>query len=238
MLTSFSISSALLCRRNVGLCTIVLLGVAVLTFDCLSEVKVDPTSPARFLWKKDVPLGPVESYSVELTVDGRGKFCFKRRDQEALTRELILNPTVTENLAGLFTRADFLNESKDFVSRRQVADMGMKTVSCEVAGRKRQVIYNYTEDKTLQEISNFFENLSTQERNLFEIDLALKYDRLGIPKKLDELEREFAAKRIVAPERFAEVLEKISQDQTLINLARKHAEKLLSKIETSSPARR
>jgi hypothetical protein len=116
--------------------------------------------------------------------------------------------------------------------------MGMKTVSCEVAGRKRQVIYNYTEDKTLQEISNFFENLSTQERNLFEIDLALKYDRLGIPKKLDELEREFAAKRIVAPERFAEVLEKISQDQTLINLARKHAEKLLSKIETSSPARR
>ena len=63
------------------------------------------------------------------------------------------------------------------------------------------------------------------------MDLALKYDRLGIPKKLDELERNLTAKRIVDPERFAPVLEKIYQDQSLMNLARTEAKKILSKIE-------
>jgi hypothetical protein len=57
------------------------------------------------------------------------------------------------------------------------------------------------------------------------MDLALKYDRLGIPKKLDELDSSLNAKRVVAPERFAPVLEKIYADQTLMNLARKEAKK-------------
>ncbi len=93
------------------------------------------------------------------------------------------------------------------------------------------MVYNYTEDRNLQEITTFFENLCQQERSLFEMDLALKYDRLGIPKKLDELDSSLNAKRIVAPERFAPVLERIYADETLMNLARKEAKKLLARIE-------
>jgi hypothetical protein len=185
----------------------------------------------RFTWKKDNSRGNMESYGIELSENGRGHVQFKKRNEESLTLEIALKPSAIETLVILFTRADFLNESKDFISQRKVADMGTKTVRYETASRKREVVYNYSEDKGLQEISNFFENLCLQERALFEMDLALKYDRLGIPKKLDELDRNLAAKRIVAPERFTEVLEKIYQDQSLMNLARKEAKKILSKIE-------
>ena len=89
--------------------------------------------------------------------------------------------------------------------------------------------------ETLKEINNFFENLAEQEKILFEIELALKYDRLGIPKKLDLLEHEFSAGRIVAPEMFKPILKRISEDDSLINLARKEARKLLSKVAKMQP---
>jgi hypothetical protein len=114
--------------------------------------------------------------------------------------------------------------------------MGSKTVRLEAGSKRREVVYNFTEDRALQEITNFFENLSQQERALFEMDLALKYDRLGIPKKLDELDKNLNAHRIVAPERFTAVLEKIYADQALMNLARKEAKKLLARIEKMEPS--
>jgi hypothetical protein len=147
----------------------------------------------------------------------------------------VLKPSTVDSLISLFQQADFLNESKGFVSGRKVANMGMKTIRFESGSKRREVTFNYTEDKTLQQIVNFFENLCQQEQSLFEMDLALKYDRLGIPKKLDELERNLSAKRIVAPERFAPILERIYQDESLINYSRTEAKKILSKIDRMQP---
>lgn len=212
--------------RKVALVTLLSLTLNQLTWTFGGE-----GSRSRFSWRKDNSKGYLEYYRIELGDDGRGRFQFKKRDEEPILLEVVLKPAAIENLVALFARADFLNESRDFVSQRKVADMGLKTVCYETASRKREVVYNYTEDRNLQEISNFFENLCQQERALFEMDLALKYDRLGIPKKLDELDRNLSAKRIVAPERFTQVLEKIYQDQSLMHLARKEAKKILSKIE-------
>ncbi len=189
------------------------------------------STPIRFTWKKSHSQGAIESYSLELNEKGLGKYQFKKRDQDQVELDFVLRPSAVEALLSLFVQADFLNEAKSFVSQRKVADMGVKTIGFENASRKREVAFNYTEDKTLQEIVNFFENLCHQEKSLFEIDLALKYDRLAIPKKLDELQRNLSAKRIVTPERFASVLERIYQDESLMHIARTEAKKILSKIE-------
>jgi hypothetical protein len=191
--------------------------------------------PLKFIWQKSNPRGSIESYAVELDEKGSGRFQFKPKDQDLVEVSLILKPSTIDSLLSLFQQADFLNESKDFVSGRKVADMGMKTIRFENGSKKREVTFNYTEDKILQQIVNFFENLCQQERSLFEIDLALKYDRLGIPKKLDELEKNLSAKRIVAPERFAPILEKIYQDESLINYSRTEAKKILSRIDKMQP---
>jgi hypothetical protein len=195
-----------------------------------ARAESDASGP-RFLWKKDNARGVLESYGVELSSNGHGQYYFKKRDQEEIRLPVKLRASAIETLRALFHKADFLNESRDFISQRKVADMGLKTVRLETGSDQRDVVYNYTEDRTLQEISNFFENLCQQEKALFEMDLALKYDRLGIPKKLDELDSSLSARRVVAPERFAPILEKIYADQTLMNLARKQARKLLARIE-------
>jgi hypothetical protein len=207
--------------------------VAALIFACaLAASSLAQTdSGSHFVWKKDSSRGLLESYGVELDGNGNGQFYFNKRNEDQIKLPVTLRPSAIEALRGLFQKADFLNESKDFVSQRKVADMGLKTVRFATGSKQREVTYNYTEDRGLQDITTFFENLCQQERALFEMDLALKYDRLGIPKKLDELDSSLNAKRVVAPERFAPVLEKIYADQTLMNLARKEAKKLLARIE-------
>jgi len=187
-------------------------------------------TPLRFVWQKNNKRGSIEFYRLELIEKGTGKFQFKKREEDLVELSFVLRPSTVDSLLALFAQADFLNETKNFASPRKVADMGMKTIRLESGLKSREVIFNYTEDKNLQEVVNFFENLCQQEKSLFEIDLALKYDRLGIPKKLDELERNLTAKRIVAPERFTPVLEKIYHDESLMNLARTEARRILSKI--------
>jgi hypothetical protein len=187
--------------------------------------------PLRFVWQKTIQRGSIEFYGLELDGKGKGKFSFKKREEDLVELDFQINPSKVESLLSSFVHADFLNETKNFVSPRKVADMGQKTIGFKSGIREREVTFNYTEDRMLQEIVDFFENLCQQEKSLFEMNLALKYDRLGIPKKLDELERNLTAKRIVDPERFAPVLEKICQDESLMNLARTEAKKILSKIE-------
>lgn len=207
--------------------------VAAFVFVCVlaAPIHAQTDSGPHFSWKKDNSRGLLESYGVELDGNGNGQFYFNRRSQDEIKAPVTLRPSAMQTLTALFEKADFLNESRDFVSQRKVADMGLKTVRFSTGSKQREVTYNYTEDRALQEITTFFENLCQQERALFEMDLALKYDRLGIPKKLDELDSSLNAKRVVAPERFAPVLEKIYADQTLMNLARKEAKKLLVRIE-------
>jgi len=193
--------------------------------------QTESPTPLRFVWHKAIQTGSIASYGLEFDERGKGKFSFKRREEETLEFDFELKRSKVEALLVSFLNVDFLNESKNFVSTRKVADMGMKTIRFQRGGSTREVSFNYTEDKVLQQIVDVFENLCQQERSLFEMNLALKYDRLGIPKKLDELDRNLTAKRIVDPERFTPVLEKIYQDQQLMNLARTEAKKILSKIE-------
>ena len=207
--------------------------VAAFVFACTlaARTHAQTDSGSHFFWKKDNSRGLLESYGVELDGNGNGQFYFNKRNEAEIRSQVTLRASAMQTLRALFEKADFLNESRDFVSQRKVADMGLKTVRFGTGSKQREVAYNYTEDRALQEITTFFENLCQQERALFEMDLALKYDRLGIPKKLDELDSSLNAKRVVAPERFAPVLEKIYADQTLMNLARKEAKKLLVRIE-------
>lgn len=184
----------------------------------------------RCSWKIVQSRGPYPFSSIELDQSGNGQFRFQKLESSVITVDFHLNRPKVVSLYNLFLESKFLDGSKNFTSPKKVADLGMKTIRFETGQQTREVTFNFTEDKNLREINDFFEYFDEQEKFLFELELALKHDRLGIPKKLDFLERELKANRIVAPERFKPILEKISEDDSLINLARKEARKLLNKL--------
>ena len=190
--------------------------------------------PSRVVWQKDLNRGYLEIHRIEISGDGKAKYKFKQDEGAAIEVDFQLKFHTVVSLLEMFTQADFLNETKDFVSLRQVADTGTRTIRLESGLRIREIVFMHTEDKTLREIVDFFDQLSRQERSLFEMNLALKHDRLGVPKQLELLEQNLRRKKLIDPERFILVLKKILADSSLMNLARKQARRLLSEIDSQS----
>ena len=59
----------------------------------------------------------------------------------------------------------------------------------------------------------------------------MQFERLSVPKRLEQLENEFKANRIADPERLIPVLEKIENDQQIVNYARTQAGRLKKQIQ-------
>ena len=184
----------------------------------------------KITWKKDLTRGRMDSYQIEVNENGQVTYQFFPDQGEVVVVNLRLSSEKVEFLLDMFAKADFLNKKKNFVSSRRVASTGINTIRLESGLQQREIVFHYTENKTLRKIVVFFNQLSQQEQSLFEMDIALRYDRLGILKRLDQLDRYLQREELIDPKRFIPVLEKISTDESLINLARKQARQILHQI--------
>ena len=184
----------------------------------------------KITWKKNLTRGRMESYQIEVNENGQVTYQFFPDQGEVVLVNLRLSSKKVDFLLDMFSKADFLNKKKNFVSSRKVASTGINTIRLESGLQQREIVFRYTENKILKKIILFFNQLSQQEQSLFEMDISLKYDRLGILKRLDQLDRYLQRKELIDPKRFIPVLEKISTDKSLINLARKQARQILHQI--------
>ena len=187
--------------------------------------------PTQVIWQKDYSRGITELHRIEVEGDGTTRYLLRLGDAEPVTVDFQLKPHTLQHLLEMFMQADFLNRDKNFVSSRRVADTGTRTIRLVSGPQSREVVFRHTGDKTLRKIVTFFDHLSAQERFLLDMKLTLKYDRLGVPRKLDLLEGSLRRKTIVDPQRFSPILKRISQDTSLMNLARKMARRLLRQID-------
>ena len=187
--------------------------------------------PTRVFWQKDYSRGKTELHRIEVATDGTARYVLRLGDGEPVAVDFQLKPHTLRRLLEMFVQADFMNRDKNFVSSRRVADTGTRTIRLASGPQTREVVFRHTDDKTFRKIVTFFDHLSAQERFLLDMTLTLKHDRLGIPRKLDQLQGFLDRKTIVDPQRFSPLLKRISQDASLMNLARQTARRLLRKID-------
>ena len=187
--------------------------------------------PTRVFWQKDYSRGNTELHRIEVETDGRTRYVLRLGDGEPVAVDFQLKPHTLQHLLELFAQADFLNRDKNFVSSRRVADTGTRTIRLMSGPQTREVVLRHTDNKTFRKIVTFFDHLSGQERFLLDLKLTMKHDRLGIPRKLDQLQGFLERKTIVDPQRFSPILKRISENTSLMNLARKTARRLLRQID-------
>lgn len=187
--------------------------------------------PTRVVWQKDYTRGQTELHRIEVETDGSTRYVLKLGDGEPMAVNFQLKAHTLRNLLEMFSQADFLNRDKNFVSSRRVADTGTRTIRLVSGPQTREVVFKHTDDRAFRKIVTFFDHLSAQERFLLDLELTLKHDRLGIPRRLDQLQGFMDRKTIVDPQRFSPILKRISQNASLMNLARKTARRLLRRID-------
>jgi len=187
---------------------------------------------SSFTYCHDNTRGPFESQCIQLDADAKGDIKFKKRDAETVNLPMELSAAAREKFVALLAATNYLDHPETFESGRKIADLGQKRLSIEMPSGKREGKFNYSLRKDISDLSTFFEGLLNQETLIFDITNALRFERLSIPKRLDQVENELKSNRIPDPERLIPLLEKIEKDSQIMNYARGQAGKLKAQIQT------
>jgi hypothetical protein len=194
-----------------------------------------PAEPAftKFTYCRESAGGEFEMLCVELDPSAMGQARFKRRDDDEIKFAITLSPSGKNQFIAALSGTKYLEKASSYESKRKVADLGKKRLTLEMPSGRREAEFNYSDMKDVNALVTFFEGLIVQEAIAIDLAWALKFDRLGIPERLDQLENVLKQGRIVDPKSLAEVLGMIDRDENIVNYARAHARELSEKITSA-----
>ena len=177
--------------------------------------------------------GPYEVQCIQLNAEAKGEVKFKRRQAETVNVPIELSTAGRDKFIALLGATNYLDHPETFESGRKIADLGAKRLTVETPSGKREGTFNFSLRKDISDLSTFFEGLLNQETLGFDITNAMQFERLSIPKRLEQVENELKSNRIADPERLIPVLERIEKDQQIMNYARTQAGKIKKQIQTA-----
>ena len=186
---------------------------------------------STFSFCKEYSRGQYAFQCVDLDASGEGTFKFQPFDADTMDIPMELSADATAEFVRLLSETDYVAAGDQYESSRTYADLGMKKLAIEGPWGRREAIFNYTDFGEVRSLVTFFERLIGQELMAFDIDTALQFDRLSIPRKLDLMERALRAGRIVDQRRLIPILDKIVADRRVVNIARTMATRLKRQIE-------
>jgi len=190
---------------------------------------------SSFTYCHDNTRGPFETQCVQLDANAKGEIKFKRRGAETINLPIQLSDAAREKFVSLLAATNYLENPETFESGRKIADLGAKRLTVELPSGKREGTFNFSLRKDITDLSAFFEALINQETLSFDITNAVQFERLSIPKRLEQVENELKSNRIADPERLIPMLEKIEKDPQIMNYARTQAGKIKKQIQTKKP---
>jgi hypothetical protein len=174
--------------------------------------------------------GSVPEY-IEIKVDsqGSGTYDGRKLSDSPHPRGLNLSRATADRL---FALAADLGDFKSITleSRRQVANMGAKTFGYEDGGQRWSVEFNYTENRTAQELETLFEGIANVEEHLSTLEYSVRYDPLGLPRELTYIQIDLDNKNLTDPKLLAPVLKQIASNPRFLHIAQVRAQDILDEI--------
>jgi hypothetical protein len=158
---------------------------------------------------------------MEITIEktGAGQYKEDPKDEEPLKFQL----SGTES-SQMFNLADKLDRfSHPVESGLKVANMGMKTFRYEADGHSGEVKFNYSEDPDARALTDWFERIAETERSLVELETAVRFDKLGVQQAILRIEILRDQKRLVAPDQFLPMLDRVVKNESFLHMARDRA---------------
>ncbi len=185
----------------------------------------------RVLYTKTFP-GSVPAYvSIRVERNGNGEYKDTPDDDRPLKFHL---PESDAN--SLFALVEKLHRfSRPLEAPVKVAFMGMKTFRFEDGAEQHEVKFNFSEDLDAKLLADWFERINETEQLLIGLERAAKYDKLGLNKAILQLEIAMDRKRVIDPEQMLPLLDRVSKNESYINMARQRAAALAEAIRAPKP---
>jgi hypothetical protein len=176
----------------------------------------------KITYSKDFPGSNPAFVMITLEHDGTSVY------KESLNDELPLKFTLDEaEAAEIFRLADKLDHfSRPLESGLKVAKMGTKSFLYEDEKGRNEVKFNYSQDLDAQLLHDWFEKITESEQRFIHLERAVKFDKLGVNQELLLLEVVYDQKRLMAPDQFLPLLDRVAKNESYMHMARERAARL------------
>ena len=177
----------------------------------------------RLVFTKSFP-GSVPAY-VEITVEKGGATVYKEAPDDNNPISIQLAQADSNKM---FALADSLDRfTRPLESGLKVAFMGKKTFRYEDGApdpkQPRQAEFNYSSDLNAQALLDWFERIAETERDFIELERTVKYDKLGVQNALIQIQATRDQKRLVDPQQFLPLLDRVVKNESYLHMARERA---------------
>ena len=190
----------------------------------------DTCIPARITFTKVLKGSTPEYLAITVDSNGSGTYEGRKLDEPSRPRPLKLSPTTTQRLFELAGLLDNFR-SGDLESHKKVADLGLKTLVYEGNGGINQAQFNYTLRREAQELADTFEKIAGVEQHIITLEYAIKYDHLGLPNELLQIQIDLKNKALADPGLMVPALEEIARNPHFLHLAQVRAQDILQRLQ-------
>jgi hypothetical protein len=169
-----------------------------------------------------------------ITVDSKGLGAFEghKLDEAQSSRPFQLSAGTTERIFALAGQLHNF-QSVDLDSHKKVANLGQKTLTYQQGEDVNRVVFNYTENRIARELVDIFEAVGAVEEHIAGLEFGMKYDPLGLPQELLQIQIELNNKSLADPEMLLPTLEKIAHGSRFLHLAQVRAQQIIERIQPS-----
>lgn len=186
----------------------------------------------KLTFQKTFP-GSVPAWvKIVLERNGQGVYTEAADDPQPMTFKLPEADTAT-----MFALAEKLGYfSRTLESGLPVAKMGDKILRYEGGGKVQEQKFNYSSDPDAQLLADWFERISETERYLVDLEQAARFDKLGVNRVILLIQAAWEKKRLVAVDQYLKWLDRITKNESYLNMARERAARLAETFRNPPPA--
>jgi hypothetical protein len=142
--------------------------------------------------------------------------------------EFTMSAAVREKIFRLARDAKYFNGDFDFRSH-PVASTGKKTLAFADTTRHFQTAFDYSENKSIQELTAIFQGISSTIQHGRRLQYLRRFDKLGLEAELKGMESEVDSHYLAELQIIAPILKSLAEDSAVLNIARQRAKRLLDK---------
>lgn len=186
---------------------------------------------ASVFYSKAFP-GSVPAFvSVEIHRDGSAVYKEAPDDEQPVEFRL-----PSADVDQVFTLVDRLDKFKrPLESGLKVANMGQKTFRYQDGSVKNEVHFNFSLDETAKTLLDWFERITETQQLYFGLERTVKFDKLGVNKSLLQLESAWDRNRLITPQRFLPLLDRVAKNESYLHMARERAAALADTLRNPKP---
>ncbi len=175
--------------------------------------------------------GSVPEY-VAITVEQDGQLTYQEAKEDDNPIKIQLDRASVREMFDLAEKLDRFQHPIE--SGLKIANLGVKTFRFEDGDEHHEIQFNYSEDPNAQALLDHFERITETEQHFANLDRTAHFEKLGVNDVLLQMQVSWDRNRLVAPEQFLPLLDRIAKNESYLHISRERAAAIADAIRKPS----